>query len=434
MTPTSPVNALTKPLPHLPDSQVVHAVSTRDDVALPLPTAPLPSPPKAVMEVVEEEAVEEGESLIYADSLSQTLLQFPLTVPTTKQHKRRSQYSGEIQLSAISLGGHPGMSMLATDGAKNAGDDASPKPKDRVSVAFKPEDWDDAIDYFWEHAAELETEDHACSPATSFRQTSALSIPHKNYLIVEQSHNDETISAGSTPLTMQVPDKPYRDIPSPPAPGTEEQSRLLGLGIDALYQLSNATFSEAAVGALHEAENSFASGNAYHSRVSPVSMISKSSSRESFIASIFGTQRSSNSSTSLADFAHLANGSYEGSVENLKLDLQNFSCTPATDKHFREGSQDTIREDPQHTKSIGALADMSIIASLPSFTTSPTLKHNRGASASAILIIPRRKSSLADAVEVSKTQIGRTRATTGTSRPRRNTRVSYSLFPAPPST
>ena len=466
LSPSSQSTVFAKPLPHLPDRQVVHAVSTRDDIALPLPTAPLPSPPKSVMEVVKEEVTEESESSMGAQSLSQSPMFYLLPVVTTKEKKRRSQSSGEIQFSAVSFAGLLGSS--STDAAKNGEVGTSPRSKNRVSVVVKAiglEDWDDAIDDSWD-AAESQEELDVYNSTAILRQPSSLSIPHGGYLVVEQSHNEETASSASTPLMMQMPDKPFREVSAPSPPEEERQTPLLGLGIDALHSTSDIAVTGATTGDSYEAgniyasddayrsrvmrspvsmmskrssndgENSFSSGDAYHSRVarSPVSMMSKSSSQESFIASIFGTHRSSNSSTSLSDFAHLTSGSFEGSMESLKLELQDFTLLPSIEKHFREGSQDTIREDTQHIKPTEALADMGIIAPLPGFTTSPTLKHDRGASASAIPSIPVRKSSIADVAGISKGPTGRRRAATATSRPRRNTRVSYSLFPTTAAT
>ncbi len=434
MSPLTQATTLAKPLPHLPGVQVVHAVSTRDDIALPLRTAPLPSPPKGVMEVVEEETTEERGPVQLFQSHSQPSILHMLPVHTTRQHKRRSQSSGEIRFDAISFSGPPKMSNLNSATIENTDQDASPKSKNRISVGVKPisiEDWEDAIDYSWEHAAELEAQEGTAISPSILRHASSFSIPRENYLVVEQSFVDEASSSASTPLMMQAPTKPSREAP-PSSNGKVEDpsSPLLGLGIDALQSLPSVSLREAAVSAHQDVEDSFSSHDFYRSQAmrSPASIMSKSSSQESIIASIFGTHRSSNSSTSLSDFAHLASGSFGGSMEHLKLDLQDFSSSLASDKHFREGSQDTIREDGQYTKLMEDHADTGVIAPFSAFTASPTIKHDRGASASQIPIIPERKSSVPD-LEASKPHTGRKRATTGTSRPRRNTHVSYSLFP-----
>jgi hypothetical protein len=387
------------------------------------------------MEVVEEETTEEKDALPSAPSCHQPPALYVLPGATARHLKRRSQSSGEIQFDAISFNGPAQTWTQDAATIQSTGLEASPKGKNRISIGVKPidiEDWEDAIDYSWEHAAELEAEDDSGNLPLHPRQPTSFGIPAENYLVVEQSFMDEASSSASTPLMMQAPNKPFRDEPAPSSGRTEDQaSPLLGLGIDSLQPPRSVPFSEAATRVSPEAENNFSSNEIYRSQVlrSPASVMSKSSSQESFIASIFGTHRSSNSSASLSDFAHLASGSFQGSMEHLKLDLQDFSSTPVSDKHFREGSQDTIREDSQHTKSMEGLAEFGVITPFSGFSASPTTKHDRGASASQIPGIPERTSSIPDGVDTPKPQTGRKRATTGTSRPRRNTRVSYSLFP-----
>ncbi|OCT50827.1 hypothetical protein CLCR_06711 [Cladophialophora carrionii] len=439
MSPVSQANALAKPLPHLPGDHVVHAVSTRDDIALPLRTAPLPSPPKVMMEVVEEEMSEEKDSLRAGHSCHQPPALHEPPEVTSRQLKRRSQSSGEIRFDVISYDSPPKICTLGAATIGTTGQEGRRKCKNRISIGVKPidiEGWEDAIDYSWEHAAELEAEDDMGMSPTDLRQPSSFAIPQENYLVVEQGVIDEVSSSASTPLMMQAANKPSRDEPAPLSDQAEDQSSpLLGLGIDSPQPPPSAPFTELVASVPHEAENTFSSNEIYRSRDlrSPASVMSKSSSQESFIASIFGTHRSSNSSTSLSDFAHLAGGSFAGSTEHLKLDLQDFSIMPASEKHIREGSQDTIREDSQHTKSIEGLAGLGGIAPVSGFSTSPTGQCALGASRSQTPSIPERKSSVPDAVDFSKPQIGRKRATTGTSRPRRNTRVSYSLFPTTPT-
>lgn len=417
------ISALVKPLPLLPDSQVVHAVSTKDDIALPLRTAPLPSPPKPVMEMVEEETTEENAEL---QSLSPRPLPPNLhIIPTemSKQHKRRSQSSGEIRFD-----------VLYPEVIKNAGEEASPKTRQRISIGVKPidiKDWEDAIDYSWEHAAELEAEEDPFTSPMRLRQPSGISIPHENYLVVEQRSIDDASSSASTPLMMYAAGKSSQEE-APVSLQSRQVSPLMGLGIGALRPGSSVSLSDAAAISHDRRTSNFQPEEVGRSQTmrSPASVMSKSSSQESIIASIFGTQRSSNSSTSLSDFAHLASGSFGGSMEHLKLDLQDFTFTP-TERHFREGSQDTIREDVEHTKSIEALADIGIISPFPNFTASPAVKHDRGMSASQVPIVPERKSSMPGATDTSRTPAGRKRSNTASSRSRRNTRVSYSLFPAP---
>ncbi|OQU99695.1 hypothetical protein CLAIMM_05292 [Cladophialophora immunda] len=426
MSPISHARALAKPLPHLPNDQVVHAVSTRDDIALPLRTAPLPSPPRTLMEVVEEENTEEKLVPEAVDTSVQPPVADTPASPSSKQRKRRSQSSGEIHFDAISYTSPCRTSNQENTSSEDTGAEASPKSKNRFSVGVKPidiEDWEDAIDYSWEHATEFEEDGGNHASAAIPDRPSTLIIPPENYLVVEQPSLDEVSSSASTPLTMQMPCNPSRDESGPGRPRLDQEpsSPLLGLGIESSKSVPTVSLEEAAVSDFHRPQDKFASTDAFRSRAmrSPVSTMSKSSSQESIIASIFGTHRSSNSSTSLSDLAHLA--SFGNSMESLKLDLQDFGAS--VEKHFREGSQDTIREGSQSSKT----ADSQILEPVGPFTTSPTIKHDRGVSASQIPV-PERKSSM-PGVELSKAQVGRKRATTATSRPRRNTRVSYSLFP-----
>ncbi|KIW75785.1 hypothetical protein Z517_10528 [Fonsecaea pedrosoi CBS 271.37] len=424
MSPVSHARALAKPLPHLPHDQVVHAVSTRDDIALPLRTAPLPSPPRPLMEVVEEENTEEKATSEPVDPFPQPAVVDVLGSPSTKQRKRRSQSSGEIHFDAICYTSPCRTSNLEMTDSEDAGVDASPKTQNRFSVGMKPidiEDWEDAIDYSWEHA-EFQEDGVNNASTTIPSRPSALSIPRENYLLVEQPTLDEASSSASTPLTMQMPNYPSRDESGPSRHQEQEPSSpLLGLGIESPKPVPIVSLDEAAASNLHRPQDTFASTDAFRTRPmrSPVSTMSKSSSQESIIASIFGTHRSSNSSTTLSDIAHLA--SFANSVESLNLDLGEFGAS--FEKHFREGSQDTIREGSQGSRT----ADSQILECVGPFTTSPTIKHDRGVSASQIPV-PERTSSM-PGVELSKAQVGRKRATTATSRPRRNTRVSYSLFP-----
>ncbi|KIX10448.1 uncharacterized protein Z518_01531 [Rhinocladiella mackenziei CBS 650.93] len=433
MSPISRNSVLGKPLPVLPD--VVHAVSTRDDSALPLRTAPLPTPPKTVMEpVVEEGKVVEQVSPTTDGNTTRQAHGSLLASPTPRQHKRRSQSSGEIHLDAAY---YNIMSTASTPEASAAKTDhrASSKSKNRISIGLKPidiADWEDAIDYSWDHATDLEDgEDKSDSDAT-LDQSRAPSIPRENYLLVEQSSIDEASSSASTPLMMQVPNKPVQSGPAQPGPTPlpscheEPASPLLGLGIDSLQPVPTVSLSVSTQAG--QAENHFSSTDIFRPRTmkSPKSTMSKSSSQESIIlsiaSSIIGTHRSSNSSTSLSDFTHLA--SFGESGENLKLELQDLPAP--VENPLRESSQETIREEPKDTPTSTDIESKMI------FSPSPTIRHDRGKSASQISI-PERTSSM-PGVDISKTQAGRKRAGTASSRPRRNTRVSYSLFPTTPST
>ena len=421
-------SVLGKPLPLLPD--MVHAVSTRDDIALPLPTAPLPSPPTVLAGVPEEE-----ERPADAPSSSPVLTNTPrssrgnVKASRSPKHKRRSQSSGEIQFDAAFNN-----VMLMVKDKGRASTSATPDINDRtlkkrISIGVKPieiEDWEDAIDYSWDHATDLEeVAEEPLGDSRLISQPTAPTSLDERYLIVEQATVEEASSSASTPLMMQAYPSTARQSSQASLATSlyknddEPASPLLGLGIASLPPVPTVSLSakDTADGAGDAGQ--FESSYPTLSRT-PNSTMSKSSSQESIILSIassmIGTQRSSNSSTSLSDFAHLAN--FGDSME--KLDIR--GSTSSIETRNRDGSQDTIREESQASPTTCTIPDHSDIFG------NPAKKHDRVASASQITI-PERKSSI-PGFEGNNTQGGRKRANTATSRPRRNTRVSYSLFPS----
>ncbi|KEF61575.1 uncharacterized protein A1O9_03143 [Exophiala aquamarina CBS 119918] len=431
-SPITRTSVLGKPLPLLPD--VVHAVSTIDDIALPLPTAPLPSPPKVLEGVLEEE-----ERPVDCLSSSPLLAATPrssraqVKASPSPRHKRRSQSSGEVQFNAAFNNVMLMMKAQSQPRATASPDTKVRTAKKRISIGVKPieiEDWEDAIDYSWDHATDLEeVTEEPSSDSTIASQTNAPTSLGENYLIVEQGTVEETSSSASTPLMMQAYPNTTRQsshtsLASSLSKSDEEPSSpLLGLGIASLPPVPTVSLTandpvDASVGDAGRFDP-LESFSPTMSRT-PNSTMSKSSSQESIIlsiaSSVIGTQRSSNSSTSLSDFAHLAN--FGDSME--KLDLR--GSTSSIETRNRDGSQDTIREGSQSSPTIGTMPVHSDICDIPG------KKHDRVASASQITI-PERKSSI-PGTEGSKIPGGRRRANTANSRPRRNTRVSYSLFPS----
>ncbi|EXJ80327.1 hypothetical protein A1O1_08471 [Capronia coronata CBS 617.96] len=419
-----------KPLPQLPD--MVHAVSTTDDIALPLRTAPLPSTPRKVMEIVEEE--EDTERM--RDLGPPPLLRLDLAdALSLSQRRRRSQSSGEIDFDIAYYSMAP---IITGPETPTAAEKQSPRPSPCVSVRVKTaplEDWEDAIDDSWDQAVELEDVEDRHSSETMVERSKLPSRHHENLLRVEQRAANETSSSGSTPLMMHVARKPVPLNQAEPQLNPsryldgETSSSLLGLGIESVHSMPNVAPARPDSGCIGQRDSRLDSADLFRPNFirSPNSSMSKSSSQESIIlsiaSSIIGTHRSSNSSTSLSDLARLAN--FGGSVDNLKLELEG-SVLPVEGR-LRYGSQETIRKEFQRpldspTEAFDARPD-----SPTTFTTFPNPKHDRGASAPQVSI-PDRNSSMAGA-ETSRTPGGRKRAGTTTSRPRGNTRVSYSLFP-----
>lgn len=429
MRPTYPNNVSTKPLPQLPN--VVHAVSTTDDIALPLPTAPLPSPPKNAMEAVEEETAEQTST---RDIRTPPPVRSDLASPVSSiQRRRRSQSSGEIDFAVAYYTTVPDMESQE---ASSSLEEESQKLAHPISFGMKGnqlEDWEEAIDESWDHPVELE--DVKGGSETVVDQSTTPNLGHDNCLVVEQQNLDEPSSSASTPLMMmQRIRKPHElnrsGQQSGPSrrPYGERESVLLGLGLESVRSLPAASCSQPDMRQVGrpDSEDGFCSNLVR----TPNSAMSKSSSQESIIlsiaSSIIGTQRSSNSSTSLSDFTHLVN--FGGAEDSLKVDYEAPSYRAET--RIREGSQDTIREESQtHAASTNATLGTQFDSST-NMSDSPTRKHHdRGASAPQVFI-PERKSSMPCA-EYSPTHTGRKRAGTAASRPRGNTRGSYSLFPTP---
>ncbi|KIW10316.1 hypothetical protein PV08_11278 [Exophiala spinifera] len=430
LSPISRQSVLGKPLPILPD--VVHAVSTRDDIALPLRTAPLPNPPTSRMEAVLEE------DKVQLPEISTSLSCNDLT-SLTRRYKRRSQSSGELQLQASYYNITSTMTNVEAtldEPVEHLSDQSSTAKLNLTTDLVQLQDWEDAIDYSWDVASDKDAsdEDKSDSDATLERPQNS-DIPAENYMVVEQSAIVEPSSSASTPLMMQLPRTTYRPVVQYPGEGRspvqdeEPGSPLLGLGLGSLHPAPNGSVANAESTAIpqHCDFQNPPRIERPHILPSPFSSISKSSSQESIIfsiaSSIAGTQRSSHSSTSLSDFAHLAN--FCESKESLRLDLQDVSNY--SEHYNRDGSKETIHEDDEsdQAKVKGAECDLP---NTP--TTSSAPRHDRGASAPSIPI-PERKSSVPTGD--SPKPNGRRRAGTTNSRPRRNTRVSYSLFPNTPT-
>ncbi|KAL2428990.1 hypothetical protein ABEF95_011126 [Exophiala dermatitidis] len=433
LSPISRNVAPVKPLPQLPD--VVHAVSTTDDIALPLRSAPLPSLPKEEMDVKEEGNTSQGLGQ-NTDIAPSPLLDFPVPVSSV-QRKRRSQSSGEINFDIAFCTAASASDFEAP--ALDNEEDGTHTSNNRISVGAKEiqlEDWENAIDFSWDYEAEIEDILCASNLDAATDVSRAPSVQHENFLLVGQHAVDEASSSTSTPLMMQGGYKTLNLETKQPVThhryDSEPPSPLFGLGIEAVQEMSRAAYAGHDNRHLEQGVNHFDSTDVLHPNLarSTHSSMSKSSSQESIIlsiaSSIIGTHRSSNSSTSMSDLIHLAN--LGESLDNLKPDVR--SSRGPIENRAREGSQDTIREE--HAGEAGANDASKVHAPVTSVQTeTPGLHkhHDRGASA-PLVYIPERKSSMLPGAETETPQMhGRKRAGTMNSRPRGNTRVSYSLFP-----
>ena len=401
---------LDKPLPQRPT--IVHAVSTIDDSALMMRTAPLPQIPESCPTAtasagpgIPTEASTRRPSTSHRQSLRHMQ-----TFPSTKNAKRRSQSSGEIPF-AMAFNAVP---MPTSPPAVS-------KVK-RVSIGIKKidiDDWEDAIDYSWDHPLDLEDD-----------RSHQMSVP--------------ILEPRSTPLPQHVlAPKPASDQPrSPPQqlkplifkPGLERESRdealqsptighilqkpltsetsLQGLGIAARHTPGYRSDVDALVKRNPTRESIVIPAI----RREPGSPISKSSSQESIIlsiaSSIMGTQRSSHSSTSLSDLSHLESIEDESTMIDPKKSLE------STGGNVSDASQDTVTTPATEASSFESKCE-----------SSSSKKHEKANSISRANI-PNRTSSIA-ALPPPKS---RSRSNTlNSNRLRQNSRVSYSLFPTAPT-
>ncbi|KIV91088.1 hypothetical protein PV10_05670 [Exophiala mesophila] len=432
MNPINRNSIIGKPLPLVPDA--VHAVSTRDDIALPLRTIPLPSPPKLVTEVIPEE--EEDKTILISvhspvapQPMSLRGAQSPSANQVSPNMRRISQSSDEMRFDRAY---DNVMSMVTADDIPST--PVSPGPQganseESLSLGVQQADmesWEDAIDYSWDHP----TDDDHFPESGSGKPINAAPhslgrLPQDRFLLIEQATTEDASSSASTPLMMQATTKaPLTRLGLVPSASFDEPaSPLLGLGIDALTTFPSVSPPQKMTSVVDGHDMAVEAASDY--RRSPKSTMSKSSSQESIIlsiaSSIAGTHRSSNSSTSLSDFAHLAN--FGDAMD--KLDTESTSIAPVDE--VERISKETIRDSSQTS---------------PSTPASQPDECTEGASApcgieemwsGSRITIPDRKSSIS-AGDATKAMGGRRRANTGSSRPRRNTRVSYSLFPTTTST
>lgn len=421
----APPHMLDKPLP-LPPT-LVHAVSTADDSALPLRTAPLPQLPLTLSLA----AGDNGASSAPAPTeqrpspAHRSSLRHMQTFPSAKAARRRSQSSGEMTLgSAVSSFGRlsPVQSLM-------------PKPKNRASIGIKKidiEDWEDAIDYSWDHPPDL---DDGFEP---------------NYDHVEIV--DPSVAVAKDPAATTRPAHSSRSKPLSLTPVMEDQTfdkirrenevmsattgfsdignsavRLQGLGIESLrpvtaYQVEADAGSDR--GSMRE------SLRIPGIRREPGSPMSKSSSQESIIlsiaSSIMGTHRSSNSSTSFSDMGQLASIEDESSMAQAT----NEHRADSVGGNVSDSSQDTVTTEP---KSVYTPATEPPSPPIGKHYV-PSHNRERGTSVSRVHV-PNRTSSIMGSTKPPPAT--RQRSSTLSGRPK-NVRVSYSLFPTtqplPPTT
>ena len=397
---------LDKPLP-LPPA-LPHAVSTVEESAMPLTTEMPPQLPDIPVgsfdEVFNSSATFSSPDHTGAASPRNSLRHMQ-TFPSAKAARRRSQSSGEMTLgnsiSAISL-----MSPAIT---------FRPKHARQPSIGIKKidiEDWDDAIDYSWDHPLDVEDASNADfkvlesvntaiarAPAPPANIQAYSNRPMPLTPVMEQQHEDHAADS------LQSPTRGYAD---------NAAASLRGLGIDALRPITVVQVDNDAYTVDESKRES--------SRISAIqrdagSTISKSSSQESIIlsiaSSIMGTQRSSNSSTNLSDMSPFTSfGSEPESAPQKEIRRAESREGDASDT-----SQDTVTTEPR------SLSTPATKACSPA--ASPAAKHERGFSTSQVNV-PDRSSSIA----ASRPPAGTRQRSSTLNSGRPKNRVSYSLFPA----
>ena len=402
---------LSKPLPQPPT--IVHAVSTTDDSALMMRTAPLPQIPESspTATVSAGPGIPAEASTRRPSTTKRQSLRHMQTFPSSKSAKRRSQSSGEIPL-AMTFNAVP---MPTSPPAIS-------RPK-RVSIGIKKidiDDWEDAIDYSWDHPLDLE-DDRLHEMPVPILEARSTTLPHQVFAPQPAAEKRRSPPPPLKPLVFQpgVERESHDEALQSPTIGHGLQQPLAskmslqGLGIAARHTPGYRSDVDAFVKRHPNRESMIIPAI----RRDPGSPISKSSSQESIIlsiaSSIMGTQRSSHSSTSLSDLSHLESIEDESTLVDSKKSLE------STGGSVSDASQDTVTTPATEASSFEGKCG-----------SSSSKKHEKANSISRANV-PNRTSSIA----ALPAPTSRSRSNTvNANRPRQNSRVSYSLFPIPKAT
>ena len=415
----APLHLLDKPLPAPPTTapppQLVHAVSTADDSALPLRTAPLPDLPQISNHGVEQHGGMRSPAPVDArpPTPRRSSLRHMQTFPSPKAARRRSQSSGEMTLGSVLVSAALASSLVSQ----------MPKPKRRTSVGIKKidiEGWEDAIEYSWDHPADLDDDFYA-----GFDQPVAMEGPpvaeDGTLRVARRNTMNRPVPLTLTPVIEQESSQRLFDDPQLQSPTTGYPSKepsapsLHGLWIEA-FRPTTAIQDEG--GFIPDRESKTDSLRIPASRRDPAATLSKSSSQESIIlsiaSSIMGTHRSSNSSTSLGDLSHVAKNEDDNNCQH-----------ESAEGSISGSSQETVTTEPQSVSTPAT----EFPSPLNSNNSSPAHKRERGTSFSRVQV-PNRTSSIAAANPMPMGP--RQRSTTLNGRPKniRTSHSSYSLFPS----
>lgn len=399
-----------KPLPDLP---VVHAITTKDDTAREMIASPLPSPPPLSPFAMDNMQVPRPGPHRQHSSIS---LRSQNLYPSTKSSMPNLLAASHFLTAPKPLARHHS-DMALSQQARNISATAST----RTSMSFAAVDtmnWEDAVDEAWDDAdgtaAEAQPEE-----------------TRMELLAIE--------SAGSTPLMMNSascgpPKSPNRTSSAHGAAIEVHQLEsvkedeptidLTGLGISAcpasgatssvprLSRSSSINFSKRRSSSSHHGNDT----------------LTRSSSQESMImsiaSSIGGTQRSSNSSVSVAELNNMY-GSHAEDCNHREQGERDESHAGAGKARPESGClpPDILEQVTQFGSTFSANQTCNT-EDVPPVPPVPQHTHNKSTSR---LLVPERRSSI---VGASGPGSSRKRSNTWGNRPRQAPTVSYSIFPS----
>ena len=442
---------LDKPLPEIPVSLQCHAVTTDDDTARPLRSVPLPSLPFKPVEVPEDENTILG-STNPPDTRRRSLRHmhtFPSAQPADRRSKRGSTTMAKFFPDAVT---HDALQKVVASAEKSGR--ATPSRK-RVAAGFgaiEIQNWEDAVDYSWDHDTEAEVDLldwHQDSDEST--ETAATIVNHLAGRDHQESPQSPTIAPviSLAPLTIDTSDATLTSArqskiinrqsrPYKPHSSQNSLNILHGLGI----QQSGASFtpshSHSSSDTREGTPKPYDRPSLSH-QSSSHSDFSKSSSQESIIlsiaSSIMSTQRSSNSTSSMTDLTpstlsaeqsfssepqtpkddycectrgHVADGALIRRTSDCSMHLVPDHLTvpaPETLKptkfdrrllQFNDNTPATVVTTLSHrrAKSLASSLNGGAPAKTEIPTSSPTPSHSRKSSSGSRIPVPARNSSI----------------------------------------
>lgn len=417
-----------KPLPRLP---VIHAVTTEDDTARAMISAPLPTPPAT--SALGSDTSFFARTVHQRQKSSVALPRHMSFYPSSKASLPNLQAVSYLDATKKVLPRHRSDMALSRQRQNSP-----PSCHSRTSTNFGPIDtcnWEDAVDEAWDDVDDGQDSTYGSIMSQHIRQHEQTA---PQGIAVEHS-------AGSTPLTMADPPRLHldsfnssfdsavgislSDIPESEALREDErQVSLAGLGImsfsDTASQPSPINFSRSS--SLRLPRHSL-------NHHSPNESLTRSSSQESIIlsiaSSINGTQRSSSSSVLAEDLLSMSRIQEDTVREAIEEDQNEFAASEVAQIRVRPESgclpSGIMKQIARESVEAKVLLDRPVPLELPS---TPVHKHSKS---TPKVSVPERRSSM---VATNSARPMRFRSNTTGGRPRPSSRISYSLFPTPSPT